>query len=156
LNVAHPCCEISGSSPETSHSFEKPKGGEYFMPNYELVVLFDPYLEDEAYSQLVEKTKELVAKRGGEVTNVDTWGRRRLAYPIAKKVEAYYIVFSFTGTLGDAALSEITRNLRLNESVLRVMLTRLPELKEKAAKAKKVKAPAAEEVGSSASTDAAE
>lgn len=109
------------------------------MPNYELVVLFDPYLEDEQYALLKEKVKELITKRNGEVTNVDVWGRQRMAYPIAKKVEAYYVVVSFTGQLTEAALSEVTRNLRLDERVLRVMLTRLPDLAKKAEKVKKAK-----------------
>ncbi|MCX7625122.1 MAG: 30S ribosomal protein S6 [Candidatus Sumerlaeaceae bacterium] len=118
------------------------------MPNYELVLLFDPYLEDEAYSALLERTKDLITKRGGEVTNVDVWGRRRLAYPIAKKVEAYYAVVSFSGKLPEAGLSEITRALRLNERVVRVMLTRLPDLAKKEEKAKKTKAAQAGEVSS--------
>ncbi len=109
------------------------------MPNYELVVLFDPYLEDEQYALLKDKVKELITKRNGEVTNVDVWGRQRMAYPIAKKVEAYYVVVSFTGQLTEAALSEVTRNLRLDERVLRVMLTRLPDLAKKAEKVKKAK-----------------
>lgn len=117
------------------------------MPNYELVVLFDPYLEDEAYASLVDKTKELVQKHKGVVTNVDTWGRRRLAYPIDKKVEAYYVVVSFAGQFAESSLKDIVRALRLNERVLRVMLTRLPDLTKKMEKAKKSK-----EVGEASSS----
>lgn len=123
------------------------------MPNYELVVLFDPYLQDSDYAALVDKAKEAIAKRGGEVTNVDVWGRRRLAYPIAKKVEAYYVVVAFEGKLPESSLADIARNLRLNEQVLRVMLTRLPELKKKAEKAKKTRR-AASEIYSGSAGDA--
>ncbi len=109
------------------------------MPSYELVVLFDPYLQDEEYPTAIEKVKDLIARRGGEVTNVDIWGRRRMAYPIAKKIEAYYIVVSFEAPSSESALAEITRNLRLNENVLRVMLTRVPDLSKKVQKAAKNK-----------------
>lgn len=104
-------------------------------PTYELVVLFDPHLQDEEYPALIERLKALVARRGGEVTQVDTWGRRRMAYPIAKKVEAYYVVVSFTGQPTEASLTEMTRTLRLNDNVMRVMLTRLPDLSKKEQKA---------------------
>lgn len=124
------------------------------MPNFELVLLFDPYLEDDAYSALLERTKDLITKRGGEIVNVDVWGRRRLAYPIAKKVEAYYVVVSFAGNPQEAALSEVTRALRLNERVLRVMLTRLPDLTKKEEKMKKAKTEKSGEVSSSGEASA--
>jgi small subunit ribosomal protein S6 len=99
------------------------------MAKYELVVIFDPFLTDEQHTEQVERVREQVVRRGGEVLNVDVWGKKRLAYPIAKKQEGFYAVVLFQGTLDSASLSEIERSMRLNESCLREMVTRLPEEK---------------------------
>lgn len=122
------------------------------MPNYELVIIYDPFLQDADYAAELERLKELISKRGGEVTNVDVWGRRRLAYPISKKLEGYYVVASFTANIPGKDLADVQRTLRLNENVLRVMLTRMPEIKK--SKAKKAEKPAKVEVETRSAGDA--
>ncbi|PKO17381.1 30S ribosomal protein S6 [candidate division BRC1 bacterium HGW-BRC1-1] len=99
------------------------------MVKYELVVIFDPFLEDAQHTEQVDAAKELVAKHGGEVLNVDVWGKRRMAYQIQKKQEGFYAIILFQGDLTGPALAEIERGLRLNEVCLREMLTRLPDEK---------------------------
>jgi small subunit ribosomal protein S6 len=96
------------------------------MAKYEAVIIFDPFLQDTDYPEQVDRVKEQITKRGGEVTNVDTWGKKRLAYLINKKSDGYYVVLSFEGNLDSAAIAEIERSLRLNEQVLRGMITRVP------------------------------
>lgn len=99
------------------------------MAKYELMLIIDPYLEEEATAALVEKGQEQIKRRGGDVTNVDTWGKRRLAYPINKKDEGYYVLYSFEGKMEGSGISELERTLRLDEKVVRVMVTRIPEPK---------------------------
>ena len=110
------------------------------MAKYELVVIFDPFLEDAQHTEQVERATSLVTKNGGEVLNVDVWGKRRMAYMIQKKQEGFYAVILFQGNLSGPALAEIERGMRLNESCMREMLTRLPDEKpERKVKAKKAK-----------------
>lgn len=99
------------------------------MAKYELVVIYDPHLEEGDQKTQLDRTKELIARRGGDVVNVDIWGKKKLAYPIRKKGDGYYAVYTFTGEIEGSALGEIERNLRLNESVLREMITRVPKPK---------------------------
>jgi small subunit ribosomal protein S6 len=99
------------------------------------MVILDPFLQDAEYPAQIDRIKELLAKHGGEVANVDAWGRKRMAYMIAKKQEGYYAVLSFEGKIEGPAINEIERQLRINDNVLRAMITRIPEPKP----AKKVK-----------------
>lgn len=99
------------------------------MPKYELVVIFDPFLQEADQNAQIDRAKELLTRRGAEITNVDIWGRRRMTYAIKKKVEGFYVVVTFEGKLDGPAIAEVERNLRLNESVLREMVTRIPAQK---------------------------
>ena len=64
------------------------------MTNYEVMFIIDPTLEDEQKDTTVETVKGIIATEG-EVGNVDVWGMRKLAYPIQKKAEGYYVVIEF-------------------------------------------------------------
>ncbi len=99
------------------------------MAKYELMLVVDPFLEEADTQAMVEKAQEQIKRRGGDVTQVDPWGKRRLAYPINKKVEGFYALFTFEGEIDGAAIAEIERNLRLDEKVMRVMVTRIPAIK---------------------------
>jgi len=110
------------------------------MPKYELMILLDPFLEEAEHAALVEKAQEQIKRRGGNVTAVDPWGKRRLAFPIEKKQEGYYALLSFEGEIAGGELSELERTLRLDEKVMRVMVTRIPAPKKpRKVKAKKPK-----------------
>jgi len=109
------------------------------LTKYELMLLLDPFLEDPENEAQVEKAQEQIKRRGGTVTHVDLWGKRRLAYPIEKKQEGYYALFSFEGDIHGSEIAELERMLRLDEKVMRVMVTRIPAPKAP----KKVKAPKA-------------
>ena len=66
------------------------------MTNYEVMFIIDPTLEDAVKESTVEAVKGIIAAQG-EVGEVDVWGMRKLAYPIMKKTEGYYVVVEFKG-----------------------------------------------------------
>ena len=98
------------------------------MNRYELTYIIDTALEETARKELIEKVSELIKQNGGEVEKVDeTWGKRRLAYPINDKPEGYYVLLTLTAP---AELpKEIERNLGINENVLRYLTIKLEEKK---------------------------
>ena len=92
------------------------------MRNYEVAFIAHPDLDENSLNVLLEKAKGWVTAAGGQVTQVDLWGRRRLAYPIHKQNEGQYVFFQTQMT--PAATREIERNLRLTEQVMRFMIIR--------------------------------
>jgi len=95
------------------------------MRNYEVAFIAHPELDDNSLNTLLEKAKGWVAASGGQVTNVDLWGRRRLAYPIRKQTEGQYVFLQTQMTA--VATREVERNLRLTEQVMRFMIIRADE-----------------------------
>jgi small subunit ribosomal protein S6 len=94
------------------------------MRAYELMVIVDTELDDEAIDAQVTRIAEMIAQRGGEVKNQDRWGRRRFAYEINHKHEGYYVVFEF---VGGSDLDQMERALRLADEIVRHKLLRLPD-----------------------------
>jgi small subunit ribosomal protein S6 len=92
------------------------------MRQYELMVILDPELEERTVAPSLDKFLNVVRQGGGSVDNVDIWGRRRMAYEIAKKPEGIYAVVDMTAT--PELAKELDRQLNLNESVLRTKLLR--------------------------------
>ena len=96
------------------------------MRAYELMVILDPELEERTVAPSLDKFLDVVRKDGGTVDKVDVWGKRRLAYDIAKKSEGIYAVIDMQAE--PATAKELDRQLNLNESVLRTKLIR-PEMR---------------------------
>lgn len=96
------------------------------MRRYELMIILDPDLEERTIAPSLEQFLTVVKTSGGSVERVDVWGRRRLAYEIAKKHEGIYAVIDLTAE--PAAVAELDRQLNLNESVLRTKVLR-PDLR---------------------------
>lgn len=98
------------------------------MNKYELTYIIDTALEETARNELIEKFSELIKQNGGEIEKVDeTWGKRRLAYPINDKPEGYYVLITMQAP---AELPrEIERNLEINENILRYLIIKLEEKK---------------------------
>lgn len=92
------------------------------MRAYELMVIFNPTVDERTVAPSMEKLLTLVTENGGTVENVDVWGKRRLAYEIQKQSEGIYVLVHMT-TTSPVAL-EINRQLTLNESVMRTKLLR--------------------------------
>lgn len=90
------------------------------MRLYEVVYILDPALDEGAVMAKLEKFHALANANGGEVSAVDHWGNRQLAYPIAKRQSGYYVVAQFTAAA--EALPEFERLLRLDDEVLRYLL----------------------------------
>ena len=87
------------------------------MREYEVMLILPPDAEDAAVDGVVERITGTIAKRGGDVAQVDKWGRRRLAYEIAHHTEGYYVVARFTAD--PAAIPELDRVLSLADEVVR-------------------------------------
>lgn len=91
------------------------------MRNYELAYIVDPDLEEQALTDLEEKVKGWIEAAGGKLSEIDRWGKRRLAYPINKKTDGYYFIITIEMPPQAGALVE--RDLRLSEPILRFMIT---------------------------------
>ena len=100
------------------------------MRDYELVMLVSPDVGDEGLPATVERVSQFIQERGGEIKNVDQWGRRRLAYPIRRFNEGFYVVTQFA--LDPQAVRALEGNLDLAEDVLRHLVVRLEEVKQRA------------------------
>jgi small subunit ribosomal protein S6 len=97
------------------------------VPDYEILVIFDPVLTEEQILEEIEKLKTLVAEHKSEVSKVDVWGKRKLAYQIKKKREGFYVQLNFALESGGGALiEEMNRRLRIAENVLRHMVVKSP------------------------------
>ncbi|MGH3344619.1 MAG: 30S ribosomal protein S6 [Carbonactinosporaceae bacterium] len=92
------------------------------MRRYELMVILDPDLEERTVGPSLDQFLNVVRKGGGNVENVDIWGRRRLAYEIGKKSEGIYAVVDLNAE--PDVVKELDRQLGLNEAVLRTKVIR--------------------------------
>ena len=89
------------------------------MTHYEVLFIIDPALEDEKKEATIEAVKEIIAAEG-EVGNVDVWGMRKLAYPINKKSEGYYVVIEFKAE--STLPKELDRRLKISDNVMRHLI----------------------------------
>lgn len=95
------------------------------MRDYELVVILSPELAEEEVPAAIDRLSQFIADRGGEVTDINRWGRRKLAYPIKKQVEGNYLVTQVK--LDPRRTTDIEAGLRISEEVLRHLLVRAGE-----------------------------
>jgi small subunit ribosomal protein S6 len=84
---------------------------------YEIVYIFDTQVPEE---RIQEKLDRYHAQLGGEITALDHWGRRQLAFPIRKRTAGHYVVAQFNATA--EALPEFERLLKLDEELLRFLI----------------------------------
>ena len=96
------------------------------MSKYEIAVVVSAMLEDDKRVAVIEKVKELVARFGGNVTDVDDWGKRKLAYEIQKMDEAFYYFVHFESDNADCP-NEMEQQLRIMDGVIRYLVVRLDE-----------------------------
>lgn len=92
------------------------------MNKYELAVVLNVKLEDEERAAAIEKVKGYITRFGGTVTNVDEWGKKRLAYEIQKMKEAYYYFIQFEGDSN--CPSEVEAHVRIMEPVIRYLIVK--------------------------------
>ena len=93
------------------------------MRHYELMVILDPSLDERTVTPSLGTFLNVVRTDGGTVEKIEVWGKRRLAYEIAKHAEGIYAVLEVT--CEPATVAELDRQLGLNESVLRTKVLRL-------------------------------
>ena len=101
------------------------------MNAYEVMLMLEPELAEERQNEIVARVRELAERGGGAWQGHEPWGRRRLAYEIAKQSEANYHVLRFS--TDPAALEEISRVLRITDGVMRHMAVRQPRQRAAAA-----------------------
>ena len=92
------------------------------MSKYELAVVVSAKLEDDARAEVIEKVKALVTRFGGNITDVDEWGKKRLAYEIQKMKEGFYYFIQFEADA--TAPAEIERHVRIMDNVIRYLCVR--------------------------------
>ena len=95
------------------------------MREYELVLVVSPEGGEEGFPATVDRVHGFISEHGGEVKNVDQWGRRRLAYPVNRFTEGYYNITQFT--LSPQDVRDLEGSLDLAEDVLRHLVVRLEE-----------------------------
>lgn len=95
------------------------------MNKYELAVVVNVKLEDEERAAVIEKVKEYIVRFGGTVTDVEEWGKKRLAYEIQKMREGFYYFIQFDAEAGVPA--QIEENVRIMDNVLRFLCVRADE-----------------------------
>lgn len=92
------------------------------MRRYELVFVVRPEIEAEELTAIIEGISQLISGDGGQVVEVDSWGKRQLAYPIQKLKEGHYVVMQTQ--LEPGAIKGLERNLKLREEIIRYLLVR--------------------------------
>ena len=92
------------------------------MNKYELALVVNAKIEDEARTATVDKVKGIIEKFGGTITNVDEWGKKRLAYEIQKMREGFYYFIQFDSDAN--CPSEVEQRIRIMEEVIRFLCIR--------------------------------
>jgi small subunit ribosomal protein S6 len=103
--------------------------GEIHLPDalrdYELVVILNPDIGDDTITDTIERVHEAIRTRGGEIVDVNHWGRRRLAYPIKRHFEGNYVVSQIK--LNPNRVSDLEGSLRISEEVIRHLVIQAGE-----------------------------
>ncbi len=92
------------------------------MPGYETTVVTKPTIGDDKAGAIKSKIEAVLKERGGELQLQEDWGSRRLAFRVQNETKGRYFYFAYTGD--NTAVSEIERNLRINEDIMLHMSVR--------------------------------
>jgi small subunit ribosomal protein S6 len=95
------------------------------LRDYEMVVILSPEIGDDVIGESLDRLSQNITSRGGEVVDVNHWGRRRLAYPIRRHLEGNYVVSQVK--LDPTQVPDLESNLRIAEDVIRHMIIRTDE-----------------------------
>lgn len=95
------------------------------MNKYELAIVVTAKIEDDQRAEVIEKCKALIERFGGTVTNVDDWGKKRLAYEVQKMKEGYYYFIAFDAE--STVPAEIESRVRIMDNVIRYLVVRQDE-----------------------------
>ncbi len=89
------------------------------MRRYETIYILRPTLGEEEITTIVENTSKIITDDGGVIIETDKWGMRKLAYPIDKETQGFYVFCDYAGT--PAAVAEVERKFKIDDSILRYM-----------------------------------
>ncbi len=92
------------------------------MRSYECAVILYPAVTDDGLKASTARYVDIISRAGGELTRVETWGKRRLSFEIMKQPEGHYFFYKFRGA--SKLVDELGRQLRIDEQVLRHMIVR--------------------------------
>ena len=92
------------------------------MVAYELMVILNPELSEEETEGTLQRLQDIIREGEGEVSNLDKWGKRRLAYEVKKFREGYYAVLNFKAA--PAVAAELERIIKITDNIIRCMLIR--------------------------------
>ena len=95
------------------------------MRRYEQICILRPSLNEEEIATIVETTNKIIFDEGGSIIFTDRWGMKKLAYPIKKELQGYYIFCDFATT--PAAVAEVERKFRIDDSVLKYLTVKLSD-----------------------------
>src|SRR4030042_2153816 len=87
--------------------------------NYEGVVIINAALDDDQIENTISRIQETITSNGGEISAIERWGRKRLAYTIRKSKSGYYLVLRFVSPV--ALISTLERMYRLDETIIRYL-----------------------------------
>ncbi len=93
------------------------------LRDYELVLIISPEVAEEKFEATIDNVSQFITEKGGVVSDIQRWGKRRLAYPIRHFVEGSYVLTQFK--LKPVFGKELESNLRISEEVLRHLLIKL-------------------------------
>ena len=102
---------------------EAPKSESKLQCDYELVLIISPEVDDEALNTTIENISQLIKGRDGIVSEVEQWGKRKLAYPIKHFMEGSYVLMRFK--LNPLLNKELEANLQISERILRYLLIKI-------------------------------
>jgi small subunit ribosomal protein S6 len=103
------------------------------MRTYELVFVVDPRVADEDVVAMTQEYKQMITAGGSQVTKEESWGRRKLAYPIAKLNEGKYVLLGIENDGGKSSLPAVEHRMRQNDKILRYLTVRTDEDLKRAA-----------------------
>jgi small subunit ribosomal protein S6 len=86
---------------------------------YEMTYILNPVLDEEKFSEIVEYVNKLITDNGGEITEVDEWGVKKLAYDIDNKGTGYYVNLYFTATPN--VIEQVEKNMRIHDDIMRYL-----------------------------------
>ena len=93
------------------------------LRDYELVLVISPEVVDEALETTIDNVSQFITSRGGVISNVDQWGKKRLAYPVKHFLEGNYVLAQLK--MNPVWSKELEANLQISEEILRYLLVKL-------------------------------
>ena len=95
------------------------------LRDYELVLIISPEAEEEKFGATIDNVTQLITGKGGVISDVEQWGKKKLAYPIKRFMEGNYVLIRLK--MKPKLTKEFEASLQISEEVLRHLLIRLTE-----------------------------